>query len=127
MRALATAATAPQLTSSSPAVVAGETGASTTATAESPYPGEGEYPPATTPETRPESPLAEEFISEAAAPRILPPSTGEPVPAARPGSLAGQAESPVVEAAITPTDEPHTEAKQIEPEQPLPEPVKTHD
>jgi sec-independent protein translocase protein TatB len=45
----------------------------------SPYPGEEQYPPVT-------EPVAEAQAQEA-HPRIQPPSTGEPVPAARPWSL----------------------------------------
>ena len=48
----------------------------------SPYPGEEQYPPQIPAETQQEADL----------PRIMPPSVGEQVPAARPGSLAGQAD-----------------------------------
>jgi sec-independent protein translocase protein TatB len=63
----------------------------------SPYPEEGVYPPVTAPadfqipKWEPGAP--EETKVEETYPRILPPSTGEPVPAARPGSLAAQAEA----------------------------------
>jgi sec-independent protein translocase protein TatB len=51
-------------------------------TNESPYPNEAVYPPVTA--AAPEAPAEEAY------PRILPPSTGEPVEAARPGSPAAQ-------------------------------------
>ena len=47
---------------------------------ESPYPGEGTYPDQYPPETSETETKAGESV-----PRILPPSTGEPIPAARPG------------------------------------------
>ncbi|MGA7242184.1 MAG: twin-arginine translocase TatA/TatE family subunit [Terracidiphilus sp.] len=50
-------------------------------TIESPYPGEGNYPPQYPPET-PASAAAEESV-----PRIMPPTTGETVAAARPGRV----------------------------------------
>ena len=53
----------------------------------SPYPGETEYP-AVAAAASPEAPEEETY------PRIQPPSTGEPVPAARPGSPAAQIEAP---------------------------------
>jgi sec-independent protein translocase protein TatB len=49
----------------------------------SPYPGEGQYPPP--------DPTPAETQPEADTPRIMPPSVGEQVPAARPGSVASQA------------------------------------
>ena len=59
--------------------------------------GEGSYPPQTAPEASP---------AEDVAPRIQPPSTGEPVPATRPSRLAGL-EEPVAEpAAEQPTSQP---------------------
>ncbi len=48
---------------------------------ESPYPGEGHYPPEATPAVTP---------AEDATLRIQPPSTGEQVPATRPSRLAGE-------------------------------------
>jgi sec-independent protein translocase protein TatB len=56
--------------------------------APSPYPGEAVYPAV---------PPAE-FQHEETYPRIQPPSTGEQVPAARPGSLAAQIEVPAAAA-----------------------------
>jgi len=63
----------------------------------SPYPEEEVYPPviagvesragSQVPEAGPGAPIEEAY------PRIQPPSTGEPVPAARPGSLAAQVEA----------------------------------
>jgi sec-independent protein translocase protein TatB len=53
---------------------------------ESPYPNEAAYPPVT-PAT-PETPEQEPY------PRILPPSTGEPIPAAKPGKKAPPAKAP---------------------------------
>jgi sec-independent protein translocase protein TatB len=52
---------------------------------ESPYPNEAVYPPLIA--------AAAETRAEEAYPRILPPSTGEPVAAARPGILAAQVAS----------------------------------
>lgn len=63
---------------------------------ESPYPGEGQYPPVT---TEPE-PAAEDTV-----PRIQPPSTGEVIPATRPSRLGG-VEAAATEAASTPAAEP---------------------
>jgi sec-independent protein translocase protein TatB len=93
LRALALAAPA-QSTEAVPA--------STTVPAESPYPGEGVYPPAIA--ATPQSSVNEPY------PRIQPPSTGEPVPAARPASLTAQAEPATAPAdATTPAPEqaPH--------------------
>jgi sec-independent protein translocase protein TatB len=59
----------------------------------SPYPDEAVYPPVIAP--------AATVLAEEPYPRIQPPSTGEPVPAARPGGLAAQAAVP----AEAPTDE----------------------
>ena len=59
-------------------------GAVETATA-SPYPGEGEYPAQYPPEAQAEG-------QEVSVPQIMPPSTGERVAAARPGSTLTQAE-----------------------------------
>src|SRR5580692_483775 len=53
---------------------------------ESPYPGEGAYPPVS------EAQTPEPKSSEETAPRILPPATGEPVAAARRSELAEQPE-----------------------------------
>ena len=93
MRALALAA---------PAQTIAPVPASSTPQSESPYPGEGVYPSVIA--TTPEAPADEPY------PRIQPPSTGEPVPAARPSSLATQVE-PATEpaSATTPTPEqaPH--------------------
>jgi sec-independent protein translocase protein TatB len=66
--------------------------------AKSPYPGEETYP--ATPSVDPESPAQE------TVPRILPPSTGEPVPAARPGSLASQLQSTELPAEETVQEQP---------------------
>jgi sec-independent protein translocase protein TatB len=52
----------------------------------SPYPEETVYPPVTA--------AACELPAEESYPRILPPSIGTQVPAARPGSLTAQAEAP---------------------------------
>src|SRR5271157_618493 len=52
----------------------------------SPYPAEIPYPPATA--------AASDAPSEEPYPRILPPSTGKPVPAARPGKRTSQAKPP---------------------------------
>jgi len=57
---------------------------------ESPYAGEGHYPPETTPAVS---------QGEETTPRIQPPSTGEQVPATRPSRLAGL-EEPAGEAAV---------------------------
>jgi sec-independent protein translocase protein TatB len=62
---------------------------------DSPYPGEGSYPA----QYPPDNPAAE----EPSVPRILPPSTGETVAAARPGRIQEQptepslTESPIVD------------------------------
>ena len=68
---------------------------------ESPYPGEAVYPAV--------SPA--EFQREEPYPRIQPPSTGEPVEAARPGRRSAPLELPAAEAAseITPVTNPVTE------------------
>ncbi|MGA3134547.1 MAG: twin-arginine translocase TatA/TatE family subunit [Terracidiphilus sp.] len=73
LRALAPQAQAPAETIGAPSVAS---------TAESPYPGNGLYPSLNAHETQLEEPY----------PRIQPPTTGEQVPAARPGSLAAQIE-----------------------------------
>jgi sec-independent protein translocase protein TatB len=57
----------------------------------SPYPGEVAYP--SVPSVDPDSPAP---AGEPVAPVIQPPSTGEQVPAARPGSLASQVSEIVV-------------------------------
>jgi sec-independent protein translocase protein TatB len=62
---------------------------------ESPYPGEGAYPPVS------EAQTPEPKSSEETAPRILPPATGEPVAAARRSELAEQPE-PVADSAAAP-------------------------
>jgi sec-independent protein translocase protein TatB len=54
---------------------------------ESPYPGEETYPPQTSSENVATSPATEE-----STPRILPPTTGEPVPADRPARAIGSSE-----------------------------------
>jgi sec-independent protein translocase protein TatB len=59
-----------------------EAGSGMPGTIESPYPNEVVYPPVIA--AAPEAPAEEAY------PRILPPSTGEPVAAARPGSPAPQ-------------------------------------
>jgi len=59
--------------------------AAASATNESPYPNEAVYPPVTA--AAPEAP------ADVAYPRILPPSTGEPVEAARPGVPSAQVEA----------------------------------
>jgi sec-independent protein translocase protein TatB len=81
LRALALAAPA------EPAATTADHAPAATTTAESPYPNEGQYPALTAPEAQPEAAQPEE-----AYPRIQPPSTGEQVPAARPGSPAEQAQ-----------------------------------
>jgi sec-independent protein translocase protein TatB len=58
--------------------------AASTTSAESPYPDQVLYPPATA------------AASEEPYPRILPPSTGKQVPAARPGKRPAQAKAPAV-------------------------------
>jgi len=58
---------------------------------ESPYPGEGTYPP-----QYPTEAAAEETV-----PRILPPSTGETVAASRPGRVADSLSEPPAEPAAT--------------------------
>jgi sec-independent protein translocase protein TatB len=81
----------------------------------SPYPEEGVYPPVTAPvdfqipKWEPGAP-AETKVEET-YPRILPPSTGEPVPAARPGSVAAPAEAGAEAhpAEMTPVSGPETE------------------
>jgi sec-independent protein translocase protein TatB len=60
---------------------------------ESPYPGEGNYPPQYPQET-PAVAATEEMV-----PRILPPSTGETIAAARPGRVAGPPSESPTEAA----------------------------
>jgi sec-independent protein translocase protein TatB len=87
---------------------------------ESPYPGEGHYPPETTPVASP----AEEIT-----PRIQPPSTGEQVPATRPSRMAGL-EQPAAEAVTEPEAVPQAAveaAPQAEaaPAQPATEPTQT--
>jgi sec-independent protein translocase protein TatB len=62
---------------------ASETDSGTPGAIASPYPDEGVYPDVIT--AAPEAPAEETY------PRIQPPSTGEPVAAARPGRRAGQA------------------------------------
>jgi sec-independent protein translocase protein TatB len=54
---------------------------------ESPYPGEGTYPPPTPPESPAALPAPEDQT-----PRILPPTTGEIVPAERPARVVGPSE-----------------------------------
>jgi len=66
--------------------------------AKSPYPGEETYP--ATPSVDLEAPAQE------TVPRILPPSTGDPVPAARPGSLAAQVQSTELPAEQTVQEQP---------------------
>jgi hypothetical protein len=61
-------------------------------TIESPYPDEGVYPDVIT--EAPEAPAEETY------PRIQPPSTGEPVVAARPGRRAAQAKAPAAKKAV---------------------------
>jgi sec-independent protein translocase protein TatB len=80
MRALAVTAVAPKLTAPEPASVTVLESPVQATAVESPYPGEGVYPPA----------IAEyaDRPAEETAPRILPPSTGEQVAAARPNSAA---------------------------------------
>ena len=51
---------------------------------ESPYPGEGTYPPQYPPESPAAPSTVESTPMEEATPRIMPPSTGEIVPAHRP-------------------------------------------
>jgi len=69
-----------------------QTGSATPA--ESPYPNGTVYPPATA--AAPEAPAEEPY------PRILPPSTGEPVPASWPGKKATQAKPSAVAQAKPP-------------------------
>jgi sec-independent protein translocase protein TatB len=77
LRALAAVAPAPPaLTAETPGVEA----PTAACDAENPYPEENSYPYTAAPESRPEE----------AIPTIRPPSTGEPVPAARPASLVEQ-------------------------------------
>ena len=64
-------------------------------TAESPYPGEDQYPPAVETGTQPEE----------AYPSIQPPSTGEQIPAARPTSQAEQAEASVAKETVAVTEQ----------------------
>ena len=73
-----------QAAADSPASPASETASPTPA--ESPYPNETLYPAVTA--AAPEPPAEEPY------PRILPPSTGEQVPAARPGKKSAQAKPP---------------------------------
>ncbi|MGA3011042.1 MAG: twin-arginine translocase TatA/TatE family subunit [Terracidiphilus sp.] len=117
-RALATAAqVAGTFETVSPAL---EAGAAVPVTIASPYPNEAVYPPIIG--------AAAEARAEEAYPRILPPSTGEPVPAARPGSPAAEAvsDSPAAEeasptaSAEKPKRKPRARAKKapIDPEIP---------
>jgi len=87
-----------------------EAGAVASVGIESPYPNEAVYPPIIG--------AAAEARAEEAYPRILPPSTGEPVPAAHPGSPAqvASASSAVEEAGPTvsvekPKRKPRTRTK----------------
>ncbi|HMD76108.1 MAG TPA: twin-arginine translocase TatA/TatE family subunit [Terracidiphilus sp.] len=75
LRALAPQAQAPAETIGAPSVASA---------AENPYPDEVIYPPVIA--AAPEAPAEEPY------PRIQPPATGEPVPAALPGSRAAQVE-----------------------------------
>jgi sec-independent protein translocase protein TatB len=59
---------------------------------ESPYPNEAAYPPVAV--------TAAMATSEEPYPRIYPPSTGEQVPAARPGKKAAQARPPAAKKAV---------------------------
>jgi sec-independent protein translocase protein TatB len=83
---------------------------------ESPYAGEAVYPPVTA--SAPEVPAEETY------PRILPPSTGEPVPAERPASagpgLIGQDFTPGIEAAESTSEVSQTDSQA--PQQPSPDP-----
>jgi sec-independent protein translocase protein TatB len=67
----------------------------------SPYPEEGVYPAVITPADSQIPKWGPGAPADEAYPRIQPPSTGEPVPAARPGSLTAQAVPP----AEAPSDE----------------------
>jgi sec-independent protein translocase protein TatB len=73
LRALAPPSQAPAETVSTPSVASA---------AENPYPDEVVYPPAIV--------LTAEAPADETYPRIQPPSTGEPVPASRPGSRAAE-------------------------------------
>jgi sec-independent protein translocase protein TatB len=68
-----------------PATPLAEAGAVASVAIESPYPNEVVYPPVIA--------AAPEAGAEESYPRILPPSTGEPVSAAKPGSPAAQVAS----------------------------------
>jgi sec-independent protein translocase protein TatB len=59
----------------------------------SPYPEEGVYPAVITPADSQIPKWGPGAPADEAYPRIQPPSTGEPVPAARPGSLTAQTEA----------------------------------
>ncbi len=83
MKALAVTAVAPKLTAPEPAAVTTLEAAVPRASIESPYPNEDVYPPPIPPVAEPP---AEETL-----PRIMPPSTGEQVAAARPNSLTALA------------------------------------
>ncbi len=72
----------------------------------SPYPEEAVYPSVTA--------AACEPPAEESYPRILPPSTGEQVPAARPGSLTAQAEAPAENVARAEAGEIPAEARAAE-------------
>ena len=69
---------------------------------ESPYPGEGTYPPQ----------YPTEAAAEQTVPRILPPSTGETVAASRPGRVADSLSEPPAESAGTTALQPDSNAVQ---------------
>ena len=71
---------------------------------ESPYPGEGTYPPQDPPESAVATPIVEPTSQEESTPRITPPSTGEIVPASRP-SRSTVPDEPVTETSATASGE----------------------
>lgn len=95
--------------------------AAPTDTAASPYPGEGVYPAG----DAAVEPMAEqqtaEPVEEEAYPRILPPSTGETVPAARPGRFTGENASEELAAAPDAAPGSAPDAVPVEPGSPVTE------
>jgi len=90
---------------------------------ESPYPGEGTYPPQYPPESAAATSPVEPTSQEESAPRITPPSTGEIVPASRP-SRSTVPDEPVTETSATASGEtgkeliPRTDSMDSAPKQP---------
>jgi sec-independent protein translocase protein TatB len=132
LRALALAAPAPpagadtvsHVPESGPGAPAME---ATTATAESPYPDENQYPDLSNPTPEPQP--------EESYPRIQPPTTGEQVPAVRPATLPAQEEAAEESGSAASLDsnpeaapEPGAVADPVLAEQPTPtpEPVNHH-